>query len=284
MDIGFLTALIGGALALLSPCGALLLPAFFASTASSGVRLWAHGAVFAFGLLVVLIPLGLGAGALGTLFATHRTAIIIGASILMIALGIIQVLGFGFDPSRFVPGARQLQKQANQRTGWLKTLLLGAVSGVAGLCAGPILGAVLTLAAAKNDVWSAGILLGVYGLGMVVPLMLLASVWERLSPRWKSRLRGKTWTVFGREFHTISVFTGLVIIAVGIVFWTTNGLVQMPELLPTDASAWLQESTAVLGNPIFDMLLLVAVVGIILWAWIRARYRKAREVADSQVL
>src|SRR5699024_10912958 len=133
---------------------------------------------------------------------------------------------------------QQLQKQANQRTGWVKTLLLGAVSGVAGLCAGPILGAVLTLAAAKNDVWSAGILLGVYGLGMVVPLMLLASDWERMSPRWKSRLRGKSFTVFGREFHTISVCTVLVIIAVGILFWTTNGLVQMPKLLPTSASAW----------------------------------------------
>ena len=284
MDIGFVTALIGGALALLSPCGALLLPAFFASTASSGARLWAHGGLFTFGLLFVLIPLGLGAGALGTLFASHRTAIIIGASVLMIALGIIQVLGFGFDPSRFVPGAQQLQKQANQRTGWVKTLLLGAVSGVAGLCAGPILGAVLTLAAAKNDVWSAGILLGVYGLGMVVPLMLLASMWERMSPRWKSRLRGKTFTVFGRQFHTISVFTGLVIIAVGILFWATNGLVQMPELLPTSASAWLQESTAVLSHPIFDVVLVVAVVGIILWLWIRARYRKAREAIDSQVI
>src|SRR5699024_10574919 len=96
-------------------------------------------------------------------------------------------------------------------------------------------------------------------------------------------LRGKTFTVFGREFHTISVFTGLVIIAVGILFWTTNGLVQMPELLPTSASAWLQESTAVLSHPIFDILLIVAVVGVVLWLWIRARYRKAHEAVDSQV-
>jgi cytochrome c biogenesis protein CcdA len=191
MDIGFLTALIGGALALLSPCGALLLPAFFASTAGSGPRLWAHGALFSVGLLVVLVPLGLGAGVLGTLFASHRDVIIIGASILMIVLGIIQLLGFGFDPSRFVPGAQQLQKQANQRTGWLKTLLLGAVSGVAGLCAGPILGAVLTLAASRNDVWASGTLLAVYGLGMVVPLLIIASVWNKLSPSGKSTLRGK---------------------------------------------------------------------------------------------
>lgn len=281
MDIGIVTALIGGALALLSPCGALLLPAFFASTAGSGPRLWMHGGLFSVGLLVVLVPLGLGAGALGTLFASHREVIIIGASVLMIVLGLVQLLGFGFDPSRFVPGADQLQKQANKRSGWIKTLLLGAVSGVAGLCAGPILGAVLTLAAAKNDIWAAGTLLGIYGLGMVIPLMILASVWGRLSPRGKSRLRGKTFTVFGREFHTTSVITGAIIILVGILFWTTNGLINMPELLPAGASAWLQNSTAVLSNPLVDAALLLVVVAIILGFWIRARYRKANSEAQS---
>ena len=281
MDIGILTALIGGALALLSPCGALLLPAFFASTAGSGPRLWLHGAVFSLGLLLVLVPLGLGAGVLGTLFAAHREAIIIGASILMIVLGLIQMLGFGFDPSRFVPGAQQLQKQANQRTGWVKTFLLGAVSGVAGLCAGPILGAVLTLAAAKNDVWAAGVLLGVYGLGMVVPLLMIASVWNKLSPAGKSRLRGKTFTIFGRELHTTSFITGVIIVAVGVLFWVTNGLVTMPELLPAGVSAWLQENTAFLSNPVVDILLLATVIGIILAVWIRARYRKANAEAAN---
>ncbi len=281
MDIGILTALIGGALALLSPCGALLLPAFFASTAGSGPRLWLHGAVFSLGLLLVLVPLGLGAGVLGTLFAAHREAIIIGASILMILLGLIQMLGFGFDPSRFVPGAQQLQKQANQRTGWVKTFLLGAVSGVAGLCAGPILGAVLTLAAAKNDVWAAGVLLGVYGLGMVVPLLIIASVWNKLSPAGKSRLRGKTFTIFGRELHTTSFITGVIIVAVGVLFWVTNGLVTMPELLPAGVSAWLQENTAFLSNPVVDILLLATVIGIILAVWIRARYRKANAEAAN---
>src|SRR5690606_16433055 len=45
MDVGLVTAFLGGALALLSPCAALLMPAFFASTAGSGPRLLAHGAV-----------------------------------------------------------------------------------------------------------------------------------------------------------------------------------------------------------------------------------------------
>ena len=281
MEIGFLTALIGGALALLSPCGALLLPAFFASTAGSGPRLWAHGGVFSVGLLVVLVPLGLGAGALGAIFTSHRSAIVIGASILMIVLGLLQLLGFGFDPSRFVPGAQQLQQQANQRTGWVKTLLLGAVSGVAGLCAGPILGAVLTLAAVNSDIWASGTLLAVYGLGMVIPLMILASVWTKLSQRGKSRLRGRTFSMFGREFHTTSVITGIVIIGVGILFWVTNGLVNMPELLPTSVSAWLQERSSVLSDPLFDALLLIVIIGVMLAVWIRARYRKANLAEQS---
>src|SRR5699024_4335690 len=108
-----------------------------------------------------------------------------------------------------------------------------------------------------------------------VPLMILASVWTKLSQRGKSRLRGRTFRIFGREFHTTSVITGIIIICVGILFWTTNGLVNMPELLPTGTSAWLQERSSVLSNPLVDAVLLVIVVGVVLATWIRARYRKA---------
>jgi flagellar biosynthesis/type III secretory pathway M-ring protein FliF/YscJ len=55
----------------------------------------------------------------------------------------------------------------------------------------------------------------------------------------------------------------------------------MPELLPAGASAWLQESTAVLSNPLVDAILLAIVVGIILAFWIRARYRKANMLAEQ---
>ncbi len=57
MDIGLVTAFLGGMLAILSPCGALLLPAFFASTVGAGPRLLLHGSIFYLGLLLVLVPL-----------------------------------------------------------------------------------------------------------------------------------------------------------------------------------------------------------------------------------
>lgn len=278
MDIGLVSAFLGGVLALLSPCAALLLPAFFASTVGAGPRLLLHGAVFYLGLLVILIPLGVGAGAVGTLFVAHRQAIVLGSAILLIVLGVIQVLGLGFDPARLLPGGAQLQSRAASTSGLVKTLLLGAAGGIAGFCAGPILGAVLTLAAARGDVFSAGGLLAVYGAGMVVPLLLIAALWQRLGARGRTILRGRTVTVLGRELHTTSVLTGLLIITVGVLFWTTNGLVGAPELLPYEAQSWLQETSSLLANPLLDILALGVVAGLVLVLWAR---RQRRPMCDS---
>ncbi len=173
MDIGLVTAFLGGALAILSPCGALLLPAFFASTVGAGPRLALHGGVFYTGLLVILVPLGIGAGALGSLFVTHRTVVIAVASAIMIIFGVLQIFGFGFDASRLLPGSKELDRRATNSAGLVKSFLLGMASGVAGFCAGPILGAVLTMAAAQGNMVTAGILLAMYGAGMVMTILSL---------------------------------------------------------------------------------------------------------------
>lgn len=280
MDIGLLAAFAGGTLALLSPCAALLMPAFFASTIGTGPRLLLHGVVFYLGLLVVLVPVGIGAGALGTLFVTHRQAIVLIASVVLVVLGAAQALGFGFDPARLLPAGADLHTRAASKTGLAKTVLLGAASGIAGFCAGPILGAVLTLAAARGDTLAAGFLLAVYGAGMVVPLLLIAALWQRLGTRGRRVLRGRAFTVLGRELHTTSVITGLLIMGVGVLFWTTNGLVGAPELVPLDAQAWLQENTAILANPILDILAVILITGIVLLLW--ARRRRTRTRPDTQ--
>ncbi|MEG3616718.1 cytochrome c biogenesis CcdA family protein [Isoptericola haloaureus] len=281
MDVGLLTAFLGGALALLSPCGALLLPAFFASTVGSGPRLWAHGGVFYAGLVVVLVPLGVGAGAVGALFATHRETVVAVAAVLLVVLGVLQLLGLGFDPAHVLPGARAVQRSSASRTGWVKTFLLGAAGGVAGFCAGPVLGAVLTLAAAQGDVVGAGLLLAVYAAGMVLPLLALAAAWGRLGERGRSVLRGRTVRVLGRELHTTSIVTGLLLIAVGVLFWFTNGLVGMPELLPVGTQAWLQGQGALLAHPVLDVALVLVVAVVVVVVWTRRRTRAQRAAAPE---
>lgn len=282
MEIGLISAFVGGLLALLSPCAALLLPAFFASTVGAGPRLLLHGGVFYLGLLSVLVPLGLGAGAFGSIFVAHRQGIVLAASVVLVVLGAAQALGFGFDPARLLPARADLHTRAASRSGMAKTLLLGAASGIAGFCAGPILGAVLTLAAAQGEAIAAGGLLAVYGAGMVVPLLVIAASWQRLGRRGRGVLRGRTFAVRGLRLHTTSVVTGLLIMGVGVMFWSTNGLVGAPELLPTEAQAWLQENVALLANPILDVAVIVLIAALVLLVWARRRRSAGAQTTSAR--
>lgn len=273
MEIGLVTAFLGGTLALLSPCGALLLPAFFASNATTSARLAGHAAVFYAGLVAALAPLGFAAGTLGSFFATYRAEVVMLTSVLLIVLGIVQALGRGFDPGRWVPGARQLPQQAATRRGLPRTFALGAASGLVGVCTGPILGAVLTLAAAQGDAVAAVVLLAVYGAGMVAPLVVLAVAWQRIGARTHRFLRGRTLVIAGRPWHTTSVITGVLIAGLGVAFWTTNGLVRVPELVPIDIQLRLQELIGRLSDTRFDIIAIVvtAVGSLAIWGWRRNR-------------
>lgn len=278
MEISLITAFLGGMLALLSPCSALLLPAFFASTIGARLKLLVHGSVFYLGLVLTLVPLGLGLGAVGTLFIEHRQALIVGTSVILILLGLAQMLGFGFDFSKALPGTQRLQQQAHTRKGLLRTFLLGAASGVAGFCAGPILGAILTLAVAQGSIPQAGLMLAVYGAGMVVPLMVLAALWGRIGSRSMRFIRGRGFTVLRRELHTTSVIAGALIAGVGVLFWVTNGLVTAPSLVPSETQGWLQTMSSSISGPIADIALILVVSGVILlvWAMNRRSARRAR--------
>ncbi|MCK3770130.1 cytochrome c biogenesis protein CcdA [Microbacterium aerolatum] len=258
------------------------MPAFFASTVGTGSRLALHGAIFYGGLLVVLVPLGVGAGALGALFVSHRQVVVLVSSVVLVVLGIAQTLGFGFDPARLLPAGADFHARAASKSGIAKTAILGAASGIAGFCAGPILGAVLTLAATRGNAVAAGALLAVYGAGMVVPLLLIAALWQKLGARGRRVLRGRTFTLLGRQWHTTSVITGLLITGVGILFWVTNGLVGAPELVPVEAQALLQANASMLANPLVDIILILIVAALILALWSRRRKRLAAPTKDPK--
>ncbi|WP_338320695.1 cytochrome c biogenesis CcdA family protein [Streptomyces lonarensis] len=274
-DIGPAAAFAGGTLALLSPCGAMLLPAFFATTVGAGPRLAAHGAAFYAGLCLTLVPLGLGAGAAGSVLVAHRGTMILVTAATLVVLGVLHAVGLGFDPARVLPGVRALQRHtATARSGLLRSLLLGATGGVAGFCAGPILGAVLTLAAARGDAATAGLLLAVYAAGTVVPLLALAALWHRLGERGRRRLRGRELRVRGRRLHTTSLITGGLIAALGVFFWLTDGLLNAPDPVPTATLAWLQNGVTRWSGPLVDVLLVLLAAAVLLAGW--ALYTRRR--------
>ncbi|MGX1882532.1 cytochrome c biogenesis CcdA family protein [Streptomyces sp. NPDC055287] len=270
-DIGYLAAFLGGLLALLSPCSALLLPAFFAYSIDSTSRLTARTGIFYAGLATTLVPLGAAGSYAGRLFYGHRDQLVLAGGWLIIALGVAQILGRGFASRRIAALSGRIRP-----TTAVSVYALGAVYGLAGFCAGPILGSVLTVAAISGSPVYGGLLLAVYALGMALPLFLLALLWERYELGGRQWLRGRALRLGRFELHTTSLLSGLFFVALGTLFLVFDGTTSLPGLLDVDDSFAVEEWVSGLGESVPDAVLLtgvVAVVGVTLA--LRARRRKA---------
>ncbi|MFF8996278.1 cytochrome c biogenesis CcdA family protein [Streptomyces sp. NPDC014983] len=251
------TALLGGLLALLSPCSALLLPAFFAYSFTGRTRLSLRTAVFYAGLCVTLVPLGVAGSFASRLFYGHRDLLVMVGGRMVIALGLLQILGLGF-------GSRRLQQAAGaRRTGSaVSVFALGAVYGLAGFCAGPILGGILTLAALDGSPLHGGLLLAVYALGMALPLFVLALLWDRYDLGHRRWLRGRALRLGPMTVHSTSLVGGSVFVLLGTVFLLFDGTSALPSVLGTDTEAAWEASAVRLGAAVSDRLLLLMLAAV----------------------
>jgi cytochrome c biogenesis protein CcdA len=254
-DIGYLAAFLGGLLALVSPCSALLLPAFFAYSVDSAGRLLARTGIFYAGLATTLVPLGAAGSYAGRLFYGHRDLLVLAGGWLIVALGVAQILGMGFASRRIASVSGRIRP-----TTAVSVYALGLVYGLAGFCAGPILGSVLTVAAVSGSPVYGGLLLAVYALGMAVPLFVLALLWERFDLGRRRWLRGRTLRAGRFELHTTSLLSGLFFVVLGTLFLAFDGTTALPGLLSVDDSFAVEEWASGLGGAIPDWALLVLVV------------------------
>ncbi|MEU6984161.1 cytochrome c biogenesis CcdA family protein [Streptomyces sp. NPDC046324] len=257
-DIGYLAAFLGGLLALLSPCSALLLPAFFAYSIDSTSRLLARTGIFYAGLATTLVPLGAAGSFAGRLFYGNRDLLVALGGWTIIVLGVLQILGRGFASRRMAEVSGRIRP-----TTAVSVYALGLVYGLAGFCAGPILGSVLTVAALSGSPAYGGLLLAVYALGMAVPLFLLALLWERYELGRRRWLRGRTVRAGRFELHTTSLLSGLFFVVLGTLFLAFDGTTALPGLLSVDDSFAVEERVASLGRSVPDWALLVVVVAVV---------------------
>jgi cytochrome c biogenesis protein CcdA len=258
LDIGYLAAFLGGLLALISPCAAMLLPSFFAYAFGGPTRLLGRTGVFFLGLAAVLVPLGAGSGGLAALLTEHRVALIVLAGWVIIALGVVHMLGGGWS----VRPAARIQAQMAARGTWVSTAGLGAAYGLAGFCTGPILGAVLTVAAAGEDPVHGALLLGVYALGMTAPLFALTVVWQRFDLGHRAWLRGKVFHIGPVRMHSTSTISGLLFVTIGALFVVFNG---SPGLLTLDprSALKLENAAATLAAHVADVALLLTLAAVV---------------------
>lgn len=261
VEISFLAAFLGGVLSLLSPCSALLLPAFFAYAFTSRTQLLGRTLLFLAGLATVLVPLGMGASVVATLLLDYREATIVAAGILVIGFGLLQLAGGGF---RFLPERLAARVQLGQSAG--AVYATGLVYALAGFCSGPLLGAVLTVAGASAEPLRGAGLLFTYAFGTAAPLFAIAWLWDRWALGQRAWLHGRLLVVGPLRVHTTNLAAGTLLILFGVSFIISQGSSALSavyadlglEDLSFRAQAWIVEHL----DRVPDLLLVMAIVGI----------------------
>lgn len=271
--VGLLTALLGGLLSLVSPCAALLLPSFFAYAFDRVGTLIGRTLTFLAGLLVVLVPLGAGVALVGDLLTRYRGVVTTVGGLVLVAFGVLSILGIGFASSAAGRLAGRIRI-----SGPVSTFALGTVYGLAGFCAGPLLGSVLTIAALGSDPVYGAALLGAYAVGMAAPLFGLALLWDRFGLHRKQWLRGREIAIGPLRTHSTSLVSGLLFIGIGLLFLLTDGTAGIIAPTTVDQQADAQVAIQDLFGGVPDAAVLL---GIVLVALAIVVYRLLRRPAPE---
>ena len=211
-----LAAFLSGAVAFFAPCCiTFLLPAYFAFVVKEKKQILKMTLVFALGLATVLIPIGLGLAGLGQFASQFHTEIFIAGGLFMLLLGIFTLLGKSLVMP-FKTDSPNLKK-----IDALSIYQLGLFSGFASSCCLPVLAGVLTLSLISASFIQAFLLGWAYVLGMVVPLVVLALLWEKYNLAEHPIMKGRTFTmhIFGKKIglHSTSVFSGAILSLIGLL-------------------------------------------------------------------
>jgi cytochrome c biogenesis protein CcdA len=275
VEVSFLASFFGGVLSLLSPCSAMVLPAFFAY--AFGEELVRKTGIFYLGLSATLVPLGMGSSAVSTLFYGQRSALIAISGALLIAFGVLQLLG----GVTIWPLSRLRGRIRGGSGGAI--FALGAVYGFAGFCSGPILGAVLTVAAASGAALRGALLLAVYAAGMAVPLFILALFWDRLgSRRW---LRGREVALGKFRLHTTNLISGAMFVLLGVLFIAYEGTSALSGLYEssglTDLAFAADQWANSVARGIPGVAILTALAALLAVLLLRGRRRGSKDASGA---
>ena len=193
MTPSFALAFVAGLLSFLSPCVLPLIPSYVGFLTGltleelevrRGTAL-AHALWFVAGFSLIFIALGATASALGVLLLRSQVWIgrIGGGVVILFGLYLLGVVRPGL-----LMRERKVQL-ARKPLGYLGSAFVGITFGAAWTpCIGPILGAILTLAAAQASVGHGAALLTAYSAGLALPFVVTALALDRFLA-WFQRFR-----------------------------------------------------------------------------------------------
>jgi cytochrome c-type biogenesis protein len=220
-DVTFLTAFIAGVFSISSPCVLPLIPIYLThiagvSAGQSGPRARAmvirNAAAYVLGFSVIFIALGAAMGTAGLFagsldFINHnRLWLVRIGGVLLVLLGLHQV---GWITIPFMNQTRRAEVDTGNPGTVTSSFLIGVTFGAGwSPCVGPILGAILTMAAGQASIAKATWLLTVYSLGLAVPFMLAALAFGT-APGVIRKLNSR--------LGMVTTVTGAIMIGVGVI-------------------------------------------------------------------
>ena len=214
-SLGILIAFSAGLLSFLSPCVLPLVPSYI--TFITGMTLedmqhtrretLLHAVLFVCGFSLIFLALGAGATVFGQLMFRYRGWISRIGGALVILFGLYMLGAFNFAllarDTRF--------HLSNKPIGYLGTVVVGVAFGAGwSPCIGPILGAILTMAANESDLQRGMLLLAAYSAGLAVPFLLAAVMVERFLTLFAKLRHQMVWV--NRVAGTLLVLVGILMV------------------------------------------------------------------------
>src|SRR5829696_5047423 len=239
-DVSIAAALLAGMLSFLSPCVLPLVPPYLVYLTGTSLERLADAepeprvkretvlaaALFVLGFSTVFIALGAGASTIGGLLRaySHILSIVAGVAIILMGLHFLGLTRFGLL-------MREKRLDVAKPVGRWGAYVMGLAFAFGWTpCIGPILAAILAVAASEATVAKGAGMLAVYSLGLGIPFLLAAFAVEPFAA-FLARFRG--------HLAKVEKVMGALLVLTGIAFLT--GAI-------TTASFWLLEAFPALGR------------------------------------
>ncbi|NTJ07057.1 cytochrome c biogenesis CcdA family protein [Rhizobium lusitanum] len=223
-DISLLSALIAGALSFLSPCVLPLVPPYLCYMAGISVEQFRSGGAavaagpsvrgnvlmsalfFTLGFATVFVVLGAGASSIGLLLRQHLDVLSKIGGLIIVIMG-LNFLGV----FRISLLAREARFHGSGKPATLTGAYIMGLAFAFGWtpCIGPVLGAILGIAASRETVGAGAGLLAVYSLGLAIPFWIAAG----FSGAFMSFLYR-----FRRHLGTVEKIMGGLLVLTGLAF------------------------------------------------------------------
>ena len=239
-DVTIAAALIAGLVSFLSPCVLPLVPPYLVYLAGTSLERMADGepaprarhetvfaaALFVLGFSTVFVSLGASASVVGSLIRAYSGPLAIIAGIAIIIMG-LHFLGL----TRIALLMREKRVEVSKPVGLWGAYVMGLAFAFGWTpCIGPILAAILTVAASQQTVARGAGLLAVYSLGLGIPFLIAAFA---IGPFAAFLAR------FRRHLHRVEQAMGALLVLTGVAFLT--GSINW-------MSIWLLETFPALGK------------------------------------